>query len=67
MEQKRVYIMPQVKVLNGDTAEPLAGSVTGDGGIGYGGVDTGGEKDPSANIGVWDEANEKHTPSVWDE
>ena len=36
MEQKRVYIMPQVKVLNGDTAEPLAGSVTGDGGIGYG-------------------------------
>ncbi len=54
---KKTYIQPILKatvtyeepVLNG-------GSVTGDNGTGYGGIDENGEKDPDANYNnIWDE------------
>lgn len=45
---KMSYIKPNVKILPFDGEELLEGSVTGDNGIGYGGVDENGEKDPEA-------------------
>ena len=46
---KKRYIAPAIdQVLMEDEVELLSGSVTGDNGIGYGGVDTEGSKDPDA-------------------
>lgn len=47
---KNTYLKPIVKVLRAISDDLLTGSVTGDpnGGIGYGGVDDTGEKDPDA-------------------
>ena len=46
---KKTYIVPSIdQVLMEDEVELLYGSVTGDNGIGYGGVDTEGSKDPDA-------------------
>ena len=58
------YIKPNVKILPFDGEELLEGSVTGDpnGGIGYGGVDTGGNKDPEAKQYIPDDFR-----SVWDD
>ena len=46
---KKRYIVPSIdQVLMEDEVELLNGSVTGGNGIGYGGVDTEGSKDPDA-------------------
>ena len=46
---KKRYMIPAIdKVLMEDEVELLSGSVTGTNGIGYGGVDTEGSKDPDA-------------------
>ena len=46
---KKRYIAPAIdQVLMEDEVELLSGSVTGTNGIGYGGVDTEGSKDPDA-------------------
>ena len=55
-------LKPGIKVLGAIAEDLLSGSVTGDpnGGIGYGGVDTGGNKDPEAKQYIPDEFQ-----SVW--
>ena len=46
---KKIYIVPAIdQVLMEDEVELLYGSVKGSNGIGYGGVDTEGSKDPDA-------------------
>lgn len=45
---KKKYIQPSLEVLSEDSSVLLSGSVKSDNGIGYGGVDTEGEKDPSS-------------------
>lgn len=59
---KKEYLKPGIKVLGAIAEDLLSGSVTGDpnGGIGYGGVDTGGNKDPEAKQYIPDEFQ-----SVW--
>lgn len=42
-----------------DELELLSGSVTSDKGIGYGGVDTEGEKVPDARRSIWDDDEEE--------
>ena len=61
---KNTYLKPIVKVLRAISDDLLTGSVTGDpnGGIGYGGVDTGGNKDPEAKQYIPDDFR-----SVWDD
>lgn len=62
---KKTYCEPSIKMLMGLTDNLLTGSLTGDvdgnGGIGYGGVDTGGKKDPEAKEYLPDEFH-----SVWE-
>ncbi len=43
---KKTYITPEMEKLDIENMTLLAGSVTGDNGIGYGGVDEEGEYDP---------------------
>ena len=46
---KKAYIIPTMEVVRMMTMQVLAGSgVRGNNGSGYGGVDTGGTKDPAA-------------------
>lgn len=45
---KKKYVTPEYEILEEDAVELLCGSVSSDNGIGYGGVDTEGAKDPSA-------------------
>ena len=46
---KKIYMVPSIdQVLMEDEVELLYGSVKGSNGIGYGGVDTEGSKDPDA-------------------
>ena len=54
------YIQPQVKTCKIDSELILVGSVTGDNGLGYGGVDEGGTQVPDANdLNIWsDDDNE---------
>ena len=67
MTIKHTYIIPSVKRLSLEgTALMDESGVTGDNGIGYGGVDEQGELDPDANSGVWDTAEETSPASVWD-
>ena len=62
---KQAYLRPNIKTLMATTDCPLTGSLTGniDGsdGLGYGGVDTGGKKDPEAKQYLPDEFH-----NVWD-
>ncbi|MBR5686806.1 MAG: hypothetical protein IKX36_02490 [Prevotella sp.] len=62
--KKVVYIQPQLKTCKIDTETILAGgSVTGDNGLGYGGVDEEGTQVPDANnFDVWsdDDKPKKH-------
>ena len=45
---KKIYLIPSISALQMQVEELLVGSgVTSNNGIGYGGVDTEGEKDPS--------------------
>ena len=57
--KKVVYICPQVKTCTTEIDPLLAGSVTGDDFLGYGGVDSEGTKDPDANdLNVWDDGSD---------
>ncbi len=52
----KTYIEPQVKACKLETSDLLTGSVTGNNGTGWGGVDEGGTHDPDANgLTVWEE------------
>ena len=73
---KREYLEPQIKLILDMEAELLAGSlggsVTGSGGdveIDYGGVDTGGNKDPEAKPCViydpWEERKPILIYDIW--
>lgn len=54
--KKTAYIEPQVKTCMMDIDSLMIGSVTGDNGTDWGGVDEGGNKDPDANsASVWEE------------
>lgn len=49
------YIIPQVKSCKIELEPLLDGSVTGDNGLGYGGVDESGTQEPDANnLNFWD-------------
>ena len=53
---KKTYMVPSIdQVLMEDEVELLYGSVKGSNGIGYGGVDTEGSKDPDARYYDLDE------------
>ena len=53
---KKTYMVPSIdQVLMEDEVELLSGSVKGSNGIGYGGVDTEGSKDPDARYYDLDE------------
>ena len=53
---KKTYLAPVVEVMNTEVEDLLAGSVTSDKGIGYGGVDTAGDMDPaSRSVNSWDD------------
>ena len=79
-KMKREYIKPQITDIMDMDTELLLGSevdpnrVTGDGGnvdIDYGGIDTGGKKDPEAKKGtffsVWEDDNPNLIYDVWKE
>ena len=44
---KKIYLIPRMSAMQMETENVLAGSVLGNNDIGYGGVDTEGDKDPS--------------------
>ena len=55
---KKTYIIPDMSVVQTQHGKPIAGSVTSDNGIGYGGVDDGGNIDPDVkanHYSVWDD------------
>lgn len=60
---KKTYLKPSVEVVRMGTITFIcqSGSVTSPNGIGYGGVDEEGEKDPSArrHRNVWDDEEEE--------
>lgn len=52
---KRRYLVPEAEAIKTEASKPLAGSgVTSSIGIGYGGVDTDGELDPSVKEDYFD-------------
>ena len=57
---KKNYITPTMEIMTVQTQRLMAGSVGSNKGIGYGGVDTNGTKDPSSrhNNGWWDDEDE---------
>ncbi len=70
IKMKKTYIQPAVKTSASYSESPLlAGSVTGDNGTGYGGVDENGEKDPDANYdNIWDDSyNVRRNRNVFDD
>ena len=60
---KKTYLQPLTEVVKMETVSFICGSqdVKSNNGIGYGGVDDDGEKDPSARRrnNVWDEEEEE--------
>lgn len=60
MKKKKIYIVPAIAEEAVLTEQLLADSgVSSDNGIGYGGVDTEGEKDPSSRRDAWDDLEEE--------
>ena len=60
MKKKKTYIVPAIAEEAVLTEQFLADSgVSSDNGIGYGGVDTEGEKDPSSRRDAWDDPEEE--------
>lgn len=56
---KKNYIQPQIYFCPMDGALLNGGSVIGNNGVGWGGVDTAGMKDPDANKNnLWDDDND---------
>lgn len=68
--KKTRYITPQVKSCMMETGSLLDGSVTGDNGTGWGGVDESGTQEPAANsMNVWEEEStldDNNASSMWD-
>ena len=52
---KKIYIAPNMKAMQMEAENVLAGSVLSNNGIGYGGIDTEGTKDPSVKANIFDE------------
>ena len=60
MKKKKTYIVPAIAEEAVLTEQFLAVSgVSSDNGIGYGGVDTEGEKDPSSRRDAWDDLEDE--------
>lgn len=60
MKTKKTYIVPAIAEEAVLTEQFLADSgVSSDNGIGYGGVDTEGEKDPSSRRDAWDDLDDE--------
>ena len=60
MKTKKTYIVPAIAEEAVLTEQFLADSgVSSDNGIGYGGVDTEGEKDPSSRRDAWDDLEDE--------
>ena len=60
MKKKKTYIVPAIAEEAVLTEQFLADSgVSSDNGIGYGGVDTEGEKDPSSRRDAWDDLEDE--------
>lgn len=60
MKKKKIYIVPAIAEEAVLTEQFLADSgVSSDNGIGFGGVDTEGEKDPSSRRDAWDDLDEE--------
>ena len=60
MKTKKTYIVPAIAEEAVLTEQFLADSgVSSDNGIGYGGVDTEGSKDPSSRRDAWDDLDEE--------
>ena len=60
MKTKKTYIVPAIAEEAVLTDQLLADSgVSSDNGIGYGGVDTEGEKDPSSRRDAWDDLEDE--------
>ena len=56
---KKTYIQPQLHSNEVEIDNLMEGSVTGNNGIDWGGVDDSGEKDPDANYNnIWDDSYE---------
>lgn len=52
---KKRYIIPCVKQETAESCTMLAASINSNKGIGYGGVDNSGDKDPCVKEFLWDE------------
>ncbi|MBR5654637.1 MAG: hypothetical protein IKX22_11230 [Prevotella sp.] len=66
--KKNRYIIPQVKSCMMETGSLLDGSVTGDNGTGWGGVDDSGTQEPAANgNSMWEEESTWATHSLFDD
>ena len=60
MKKKKTYIVPAIAEEAVLTDQLLADSgVSSDNGIGYGGVDTEGSKDPSSRRDAWDDLEDE--------
>ena len=60
MKTKKTYIVPAIAEEAVLTEQFLADSgVSSDNGIGFGGVDTEGEKDPSSRRDAWDDLDDE--------
>ena len=67
---RKTYVQPLLRSSEVQTDNLMTtGSVTGDNGAGWGGVDDTGEKDPDANFNnVWDDSYETtHTNRFFDD
>ena len=55
---KKIYVIPRVKQETAECCTILAssGGVIGNNGIGYGGVDDSGDKEPSVKEFLWDDS-----------
>ena len=52
--KRKAYIQPCMEELQAQVTEMLAGSITGNNGIGYGGVDANGSVQPETKESDWD-------------
>ena len=63
--KKSFYICPRAKACKMEAEPFMDGSVLGNNGLNYGGVDTEGTKDPDANgLNVWDDGGESDWPET---
>lgn len=59
MTMKKIYMTPCMKQETAECCSMLAQSgISSNNGIGYGGIDTGGDKEPAAKEFLWDNSEE---------